>query len=75
MKKTRRDRKNYNQGYQEGYLTGYAQGLYDGNPFNKIIKALSNLAENIKDNPELIEALKKMQEDKEKQDEKIRTAL
>lgn len=61
-KRSRRDRKQFNQGYSLGYAEGYAKGLYDGNPFNSIIKAISNLVESIKSNPELMEqALKARQ--------------
>ena len=63
MKMSRSKRKAYNQGRRDGqqigYFEGYAKGLHDGNPFNKIIEAVSNLAKTIADNPELMaEALK-----------------
>lgn len=69
MKKSKHDRKMFNQGkqagYHEGYYEGYKKGLYDGNPFNAMIDALSNLAnslsEAIKENPELLEEWMKSQ--------------
>ena len=66
MKMSRSERKAYNQGKRDGqqigYLEGYAKGLHDGNPFNTIIEAVSNLVESIKSNPELMkQALKTRQ--------------
>lgn len=49
MKKSRRERKAYNQGRIDGYQEGYAEGLHDGNPFfiaaDAIQKAISPLAD------------------------------
>ena len=45
MKRTRRERKAYEQGRAAGYAEGYKNGLHDGNPFNAIIDAVTNFAE------------------------------
>ena len=50
----RSERKAYNQGKREGYKDGYVKGLYDGNPFNKIVDALVEMANTITANPELM---------------------
>ena len=72
-KRSRRDRKNFNAGQRLGYAEGYAKGLYDGNPFNKMIEALSSLATNLSEcmkDPEVRQALLEMNERaKEEQDE------
>ena len=65
-KPTRRERKlkqaGKSEGYILGYAEGYAKGLYDGNPFNKMIEALSNFADTVskavKEHPEILEQLK-----------------
>lgn len=54
MRKTRRDRKNYNEGRADGWAEGYKQGLHDGNPFNRVIEALSDMVKTITANPELM---------------------
>ena len=54
MRKTRRDRKNYNEGHADGFAEGYKQGLHDGNPFNRIIEALSDMVKTVTANPELM---------------------
>lgn len=62
MKTTRRYRKAYNKGKAYGYAEGYRQGFHDGNPFNKIVEAASDLAKVISDkmsDPEFLETLKK----------------
>ena len=70
-KPTRRERKaqnaSYSAGYSLGYAEGYAKGLEDGNPFNIIIKALSDLAKEIEENPELMKQAKEL-ERKQEQD-------
>ena len=73
----RRERKALNAGYSEGYnlgfAEGYAKGLHDGNPFNVMIEALSNLALNfseaVKNNPELLAELNKPDTDSEELDD------
>lgn len=70
MKRSRRERKAYEQGRAAGYAEGYKNGLHDGNPFNAIIDAVTKFAElcaevNIaevraellKDNPDLLAEL------------------
>lgn len=60
MKMSRHDRKIFNQGKAAGFAEGYAKGLYDGNPFNKIMEAVQEMADNITktfSDPELIKAL------------------
>ena len=54
MKMSRAERKAYNKGKCDGYMDGYVKGLYDGNPFNKIVEALSSMVDTIKANPELM---------------------
>ena len=54
MKMSRAERKAYNKGKRDGYMDGYVKGLYDGNPFNKIVEALSSMVDTIKANPELM---------------------
>lgn len=57
MRRTRRERKAYEQGraagYAEGYTEGYAKGLHDGNPFVMMAEAIANavsaIAENLRD--------------------------
>jgi len=57
MRRTRRERKAYEQGraagYTEGYAEGYAKGLHDGNPFIVVAEAMANavnmIAENLRD--------------------------
>lgn len=70
-KPTRRERKaqnaSYSEGYSLGYAEGYAKGLEDGNPFTAFIKALSNLAKAIAENPELMKQAKEL-ERKQEQD-------
>ena len=66
MKKiSRSKREAYNQGRHDGYMEGYAKGLYDGNPFNTMVEALSSLAntisEAIKENPDLLKEMKEME--------------
>ena len=63
VKMSRSERKAYNAGKREGreigWLEGYAKGLYDGNPFNKMLEAISSMVKAIQDNPELMaEAMK-----------------
>lgn len=69
MKSTRQIRKAYKQGKRDGYDIGYLQGLYDGNPFNAMIKSLSNLAkafsDAVKEHPELLQELNKHDEEEE----------
>jgi flagellar biosynthesis/type III secretory pathway protein FliH len=70
-KPTRRERKaqnsSYSAGYSLGYAEGYAKGLEDGNPFTVFIKALSNLAKTIAENPEFMKQAKEL-ERKQEQD-------
>ncbi len=60
MKKSRHDRKIYNQGRHAGYNEGYIQGLHDGNPFTLIAEAAAELGrsmvEALKD-PDVVKAL------------------
>lgn len=64
-KPTRRERKaqnaSYSAGYSLGYAEGYAKGLEDGNPFTVFIKALSNLAKAIAENPELMKQARELE--------------
>lgn len=66
MRMTRRERKAFNLGKQVGYSEGYARGFHDGNPFNAIIEAISNMADTIADamkkDPQLAEEIKWAQE-------------
>jgi len=72
MRKTRRDIKNYNEGHADGWAEGYKQGLHDGNPFNRVIEAISVMVKTITDNPELMaEALKKAGKTPEELDAEI----
>ena len=76
-KTTRRERKaltaSKQEGYSLGYAEGYAKGLYDGNPFNKMVEALSSLVNNfseaVKKNPELLAELNKPSTDEDDEDE------
>ncbi len=66
---SRKYRKAYKLGRRDGYELGYLQGLHDGNPFNSMLEALSNLAkslnEAVKQNPDLLKALNNCEEPKE----------
>lgn len=63
MKRTKRERKAYNEGKRTGYAEGYAKGFYDGNPFNALIEAANGIVKAFTDNPELLkEALEAQQE-------------
>lgn len=64
MKRSRRERKAYEEGRAAGYAEGYTKGLHDGNPFYAIIDAVTSLAETyketaelLKDNPDLLAEL------------------
>ena len=59
MKMSRTERKAYKQGKRDGYMDGYVKGLYDGNPFNKIIEAISSMVDTITANPELMAVVMK----------------
>lgn len=72
MRKTRRDRKNYNEGHADGFAEGYKQGLHDGNPFNLIIEAFSGMVKTITADPELMaEALRRAGKTPEELDAEI----
>lgn len=60
MTMSRSKRKAYNRGRHDGYMEGYAKGLYDGNPFNRIVEAVSSMTKTIADNPELMAEVLKM---------------
>ena len=57
-KLSRRERKRIkageSTGYALGYAEGYAKGLHDGNPFNAVFEALTNVCKTIMSNPELM---------------------
>ena len=63
MKMTKRERAAYKLGKREGYNEGYIKGLYDGNPFNKLAEACSNMLkvinERLKD-PEFVKMAKEL---------------
>lgn len=61
MKMSRAERKAYKQGRRDGYLDGYTKGLYDGNPFNKIVEAISDMVNTITADPELMAEVLKQQ--------------
>ena len=58
MRLSRRTRKLINEikveSYARGYAEGYAKGLHDGNPFNAIVDAVTNMVNTLNDNPELL---------------------
>ncbi len=59
MKRTRRERRAYNEGKAQGYNEGYEQGLHDGNPFIAIAEAAARVANTISDlmkDPAFVEA-------------------
>lgn len=66
MKRSRRERRAYNEGKSagclEGYLEGYLQGLHDGNPYITLMEAVSSIAQSViestKNDLELQKALK-----------------
>lgn len=70
MKRSRQERRAYNegksagyfegysQGYLQGYLQGYSKGLHDGNPVIAIAEALKKVA----NNPQIQQALKEAEE-------------
>lgn len=65
MKMSRHDRKMFNMGKESGYYEGYAKGLHDGNPFNAIAEALSEMSMRVSEalcNPEVVKAIAEMQE-------------
>lgn len=66
MKRSRRERRAYNEGKSAGYLEGYSQGLHDGNPFITLVEAVSSIAQSVteltKNNPEIQKALKEAAE-------------
>lgn len=64
MKKSRRDRKMYNEGKRDGYLEGYKQGLHDGNPFNALIETCMKVAKALSD-PDIRQALMNAKESSE----------
>lgn len=68
-KPTRRERKainaSYSEGYSLGYAEGYAKGLEDGNPFNCLIKAITNVVKAIQENPELMQQAKELERKQE----------
>lgn len=45
---SRRERKAYNEGRRLGYAEGYSRGIVEGNPFNKMIDSVRQLAESAK---------------------------
>ena len=69
MKMSRRERRIFEAGKRAGFEVGYEKGLYDGNPFNRIIEAVSELAETLQEamenNPEFAEQVRLMQENPE----------
>lgn len=68
-KLSRRERKRIkageSTGYALGYAEGYAKGLHDGNPFNAVVEALSNMCKTIMNNPELMKQAKELAREKE----------
>ena len=69
MKKSRRERKIFNEGkeigYLRGYAEGYAKGLHDGNPLIAVAEACADIVKTMSDqlsDPEFIAYLKEMQE-------------
>ena len=59
LKKSRRERRAYNEGYEQGYLEGYEKGLHDGNPLIAIAEAAAKVANALNDrltDPAFIEA-------------------
>ena len=63
MKKSRRDRKMFNEGKQVGYIEGYKQGLHDGNPFNALSEACIKMAETIRQtltDPKVMQMIEEM---------------
>lgn len=65
MRRSRRERRAYNEGKSAGYLEGYSQGLHDGNPFIALAEALSSalrcVAE-LANDPEIQKAIKEAAE-------------
>ena len=49
MKKSRRERRAYNEGKEQGYKEGYEKGLHDGNPFIAIAEAAAKVANTLND--------------------------
>lgn len=65
MKMSRRERRAYNMGKLAGYAEGYSKGLYDGNPFNAIIKAVQDATKHIAEamnDPEIRAAIEEAKE-------------
>lgn len=66
MKRSRRERRaydegksaGYSEGYSQGYLEGYSQGLHDGNPFMALVEAVKRVA----NDPDIKQALKEAEE-------------
>lgn len=66
MKRSRQERRAYNEGksagyfegYSQGYLQGYSKGLHDGNPVIALAEALKKVA----NNPQIQQALKEAEE-------------
>lgn len=64
-RRTRRERKIYNEGKAAGYVDGYAQGLHDGNPFNALIEGLNKMVKTVSEtvnSPEFIQMVKEAKE-------------
>ena len=65
MKKSKRERKAFNEGKRAGYTEGYLQGLYDGNPFNKIVDACRDMIDTLitsLSDPEFVKMLEEARE-------------
>ena len=63
MKKSRRDRKMFNEGKQVGYTEGYKQGLHDGNPFIALSEACVKMAETFRQtltDPKVMQMIEEM---------------
>lgn len=56
MKKSRKERKAYNEGKAYGYQEGYAKGLHDGNPFVIAAEAIQKAITPITDFLKSVEA-------------------
>lgn len=62
------ERKAFNQGKALGYAEGYVKGYKEGNPFNALIEAITNISKTMED-PEIRKALLEAREEKEAEEE------
>lgn len=65
MKRSRRERRAYNEGKSAGYSEGYSQGLHDGNPFIAIAEAVASAAQcvaELANDPDIQKAIKEAAE-------------